>query len=106
MLLEMLPHTALSPSPFHSCFFSPFLSFVSFLFYFFFSFPQASHHRLLQTFPCKLFSHSHCPIPAFCSCFLVLAECLGVGTKSGHAKPHSVAFHTFDSSFPTFPVQT
>lgn len=73
VLLEMLPQAALTepgPSPFHSCF-----SLLFFLLFhssfIFFPFPQASHHRLLQTFPCKLFSHSHCPIPTFCSCFLV-----------------------------------
>lgn len=93
--VEMLPHTALSPSLFTAAFLSfSFFCFTPLLFSFFFPFPQASHHRLLQTFPCKLFI---LPLPLPHPNLLLLLSCLGcvvwvVGTKSGHAKPHQCHF--------------
>lgn len=75
--VEMLPHTALSPSLFTAVF----LSFVSFLFYFIFFYPfpkQATTGSFRHSPANYLFSHSHCPIPTFCSCLLVLAVLSGL----------------------------
>lgn len=83
------------PQPLHSCFsLLLFLLFHSSFIFFFFPFPQASYHRLLQPFPCKLFI---LPLPLPHPNLLLLLSCLGcvvwvVGTKSGHAKPYQCHF--------------
>lgn len=95
------------PQPLPQLLFSPFLPFVSFLFYFFSLSPskppQASSDIPLQTIysPTPI-APSQPSAPAFLSWLSVWV----VGTKPGHAKPRSVPFHTFDSSFPSSPVQT
>lgn len=95
-----------NPHPLHSCFsLLFFLLFHSSLIYYFPFSPSKPPQA-----PSDIPQQTILPLPLPHPCLLLLLlSWLGVwaaGTKSGHAKSHPAPFHTFDSSFPTFPVQT